>query len=388
MRREMKISVSVALSLLLGFILLSSPSTVNTVRAGSKPQSQPSAAIQPDQMVIARITILSEPDKQAMATTGVEFLDKRIGDDYFIRTTFAKLEELKQQGYTAKLLYVRGLDFNQTWKSAEVFDACTYSIAITRKIFTGVGGVLELNLTTDPNCEWVAFGDTNWLRVNGVGQGTGSDKLGIHAEPNPSSANRIGHIFVQGNVFTGYQGGTFADVPLNHPFYLEIGKLSALGITVGCDPINFCPEEGVAREQMAPFLLRAMGEFTPPDPAMQRFVDVPPSSVFYKFIDRLAVLGITVGCDATHYCPLEIVNRDNMSLFILRSLGEFNPPTPATQRYVDVPPTHPRYNFIDRLAALGITQGCNANPPMFCPDRPVTRAMMAAFIVRAFHIDY
>jgi len=383
----MKISVSVALSLMLGFILLSSPSTVSTVRAGSKPQSQPSAAIQPDQKVIARITILSEPDKQAMAAAGVEFLDRRIGDDYFVLTTFAKLEALKQQGYPAKLLYVRDLDFNQTWKSAEIFEGCAYSIDIMQKIYTGNGGAVDLKLTTDAGCEWVAFSDSNWLRVNGVGQGVGPAKIGVHAEMNPVSVNRLGHVFVQGNVFTVYQGATFADVPLGHPFYLEIGKISALGITVGCGGDNFCPESRVAREQMAPFLVRALGEFNPPVPAMQRFDDVPPSSVYYNFIDRLAVLGITQGCSATSYCPSVTVNRDQMSIFLLRALGEFNPPTPATQRFVDVPPTHPQYNFIDRLAALGISQGCNANPPMFCPGMPVTRAMMAAFIVRAFHIE-
>lgn len=39
---------------------------------------------------------------------------------------------------------------------------------------------------------------------------------------------------------------------------------------------------------------------------------------------------------------------------------------------------------IDRLAAAGVTVGCN--PPANdrpCPDEPVTRGLMAAFLVRA-----
>ena len=39
---------------------------------------------------------------------------------------------------------------------------------------------------------------------------------------------------------------------------------------------------------------------------------------------------------------------------------------------------------IERLAAAGITRGCN--PPIndrFCPNDPVTRAQMAAFLHRA-----
>ena len=38
---------------------------------------------------------------------------------------------------------------------------------------------------------------------------------------------------------------------------------------------------------------------------------------------------------------------------------------------------------INLVAALGITRGCATNPPMFCPDQPVTRAEMAAFVLRA-----
>jgi hypothetical protein len=40
---------------------------------------------------------------------------------------------------------------------------------------------------------------------------------------------------------------------------------------------------------------------------------------------------------------------------------------------------------IDRLATAGVTKGCN--PPKndrFCPNDPVTRAQMAAFLHRAF----
>ena len=42
---------------------------------------------------------------------------------------------------------------------------------------------------------------------------------------------------------------------------------------------------------------------------------------------------------------------------------------------------------IEKLAAAGITQGCN--PPQndrFCPNQPVTRGMMAAFLVRGLDL--
>jgi hypothetical protein len=387
MRREMKISVSVALSLMLGFILLSSPSTANTVTAGTKQPSQSTAPTQGDQMGIARITIQNDPEREGMAAAGVEFLDRRIGNDFFVLTTLAKLEELKQQGYPVILLYVRELDFQGTWKSVAInAEGCTYTIDHTQKIFTGNGGVDAIKLTTDDSCEWVAFSDANWLGVNGVGQGIGSTKIGIHVDMNAASVNRVGHIFVQGNVFTVYQGATFADVPLSHPFYLEIGILSALGITQGCGGNNFCPNETVPRDQVAAFILRTLGEFNPPVPAMQRFADVPPSNPFYNFIDRLAVLGITSGCTPTDYCPAVGLSREQAAAFIIRAIGEFNPPTPPAQRFVDVPPSSPFYNFIDRMAALQITRGCSSNPPLYCPYDAVSRGQIAVFLVKAFHL--
>jgi hypothetical protein len=37
--------------------------------------------------------------------------------------------------------------------------------------------------------------------------------------------------------------------------------------------------------------------------------------------------------------------------------------------------------FIEKLAYDGITADCSNNPPMFCPNNPVTRAEMAVFLV-------
>jgi len=139
---------------------------------------------------------------------------------------------------------------------------------------------------------------------------------------------------------------------------------------------------------MAAFILRAKGEFNPPTPVSQRFNDVPPQNVFYNFIDRLALLQITLGCTPDHllYCPSDPVKREQMAAFLLRGLGEFNPPIPPSQRFNDVPPENVFYNFIDRLAVLEVTLGCTPDHLLYCPGDSVTRAQMAAFLVRAFHL--
>ena len=112
--------------------------------------------------------------------------------------------------------------------------------------------------------------------------------------------------------------------------------------------------------------------------------------IFYRFIDRLAARGITVGCNPPlndQYCPSGTVTREQMSAFLMRALGEFNPPNPPFQRFADVPPTNIFYRFIERLAARGITVGCNPIGTLYCPETVASREQMAAFLVRAFGLE-
>ena len=55
----------------------------------------------------------------------------------------------------------------------------------------------------------------------------------------------------------------------------------------------------------------------------------------------------------------------------------------ASDTFGDVPSTYWSYVPIETLAGSGVTQGCSANPPLFCPDRPVLRSEMAVFLERA-----
>jgi hypothetical protein len=388
MRKELKRVIFVATSLLVGLIALSSQTTAN-VTAGAGQPRQESATYSPDQQVVARVTIGNRQALELLIATGVDLLEGRKGRDVFILTTFAKLEELRSQGWRVTTLFVRGLDPNSSWQSVEapLGGDCSYEVIPTYLSVTAVGGSFFFTLgTSDPSCEWSIFSSAPWLHVNGPGQGTGSTVISYSVDANGTSSNRVGYIFAADQFFTLYQGQQFNDVPVNDPFYEEIEKLSARGVTVGCGNGNYCPNSVVPREQMAAFIVRAKGEFNPPTPGSQRFNDVPPENVFYNFIDRLADLGITVGCQDTPplFCPSDSVKRDQMAAFIVRGLGEFNPPTPATQRFADVPPSNPFYNFIDRMAVLGITQGCGGGN--YCPSLAVTRAQMAAFLVRAFNL--
>jgi hypothetical protein len=179
-------------------------------------------------------------------------------------------------------------------------------------------------------------------------------------------------------------GQRFTDVPPSHLFFSAIGWLAAEGITVGCNPPandRFCPADSVSRGQMAAFLVRALGlpAYTGPD----RFSD-DDGDVFEGAIERLAQAGITVGCNPPandRFCPADSVSRGQMAAFLVRALGLAAYTGP--DRFSD-DDGNVFEGAIERLAQAGITLGCN--PPAndrFCPDDPVNRGQMAAFLRRA-----
>jgi hypothetical protein len=63
-------------------------------------------------------------------------------------------------------------------------------------------------------------------------------------------------------------------------------------------------------------------------------------------------------------------------------------PPPASASFNDVPTDHPFFQFIEALKASGITGGCQANPPLYCPDAPLTRGQMAVFLAKALGLQW
>jgi hypothetical protein len=61
-------------------------------------------------------------------------------------------------------------------------------------------------------------------------------------------------------------------------------------------------------------------------------------------------------------------------------------PAPATATFGDVPTSHPFFQFIEALAASGITGGCGSGN--YCPDAPLTRGQMAVFLSKALGLHW
>ncbi len=56
-------------------------------------------------------------------------------------------------------------------------------------------------------------------------------------------------------------------------------------------------------------------------PGSERFSDVPASSPFCPWVQDFANRGITAGCGASLYCPLDNTTRGQASVFNTKAFG-------------------------------------------------------------------
>jgi hypothetical protein len=132
---------------------------------------------------------------------------------------------------------------------------------------------------------------------------------------------------------------------------------------------------------MAAFLVRALG-YT--DNGGGDLFDDDNGNTFEGDIDRLGTAGVTRGCDPpanTEFCPDDPVTRGQMAAFLVRALGYTD--NGGGDLFID-DNGNTFEGDIDRLGTAGVTRGCN--PPantQYCPNEDVTREQMAAFLRRA-----
>ena len=180
--------------------------------------------------------------------------------------------------------------------------------------------------------------------------------------------------------------GDFNDVPDDSQFNQSVMRLVGNGVTAGVGNGLYGVNQPTLRQQMAVFLLKAEhGACYVPPPCSGVFADVPCSSGFAPWIERFAAEGITGGCGGGNYCPTSPARRDQMAVFILRSEhGPSYTPPPCAGVFGDVTCPSPFADWIEQLAAEGITGGCGGNN--YCPGSSVTRGQMAVFLMKAFSL--
>ncbi len=288
--------------------------------------------------------------------------------------------------------------------AVEAFDAAGNSARSTPVTITAPGGACELTLgfppamgagggsftaevTTGAGCSWKASVTQPWVSFSvpsGNGTGTYTAQVAAAADSNP----RIGAITVDGKEVHVIQRGAgaaapYSDVALTDLYadYIALIKLHAISAGCNGDPTLFCPNAGVARAHMAAFVIRALLGENFPFPATPKFSDVPATDRFFKYIQKVAELGIDSGCGGGRFCPGDAVPRWMAAQFLIRAKAGPSFAFSAAPAFADVPPAAPYFAYVQKVRDLGISKGCS--PGNFCPDAPLTRSQMALFVARA-----
>jgi hypothetical protein len=173
----------------------------------------------------------------------------------------------------------------------------------------------------DDTADSVFLNDILWLAESGITKGCNDTSFC----PNDLvTRGQMAAFLARGLGYTDSGGGNLFTDDDGSIFEVSIDRLATAGVTKGCNPpVNdrFCPDQFVTREQMAAFLVRALG--LTDDGGGNDFID-NDDSIFQNQIAILAEAGITKGCnppDNTMFCPYDRVTREQMAAFLKRALS-------------------------------------------------------------------
>jgi|GEM_PF-3969993 len=198
---------------------------------------------------------------------------------------------------------------------------------------------------------------------------------------------------------------SFNDVPSGSTFHNPVMCLACRGIISGYADGTFKPDNLVTRGQLAKIVSNAANFTEPSGP--QIFQDVAPDHTFYEWINRLTNRSYMSGYNCggpgepcvnnrPYFRPFNNATRAQTSK-IVSNAARYNDP-PTGQTFEDVPPTHPFYTEIQRLASRNIMGGYNCggpgepcmppeNKPYFRPYNDVTRGQSAKIVANTFYPD-
>jgi len=184
-------------------------------------------------------------------------------------------------------------------------------------------------------------------------------------------------------------GNSFADVPTASGYYRFVETILHNNVTAGCAASSYCPLGSTTREQMAVFALvsKEGASYQPPACGTPLFSDVPAASPYCRWIEELARRGVVAGCGGDHYCPTDPVSREQMAVFVLRTLDStLQPPAcGSTTLYSDVPAGSAYCRWVEELTRRNVVTGCGNG--RYCPADPVTREQMAVFLTATFSLQ-
>jgi uncharacterized protein YkwD len=169
---------------------------------------------------------------------------------------------------------------------------------------------------------------------------------------------------------------SFTDVHTGDYFYDAVQYLYCAGAVGGYADGTFRPGNNTTRGQLSKILVIAMGWplVNPPAPS---FLDVPPGSTFYIYIETARAHGVLGGYEDGTFRPNAGITRGQLSKAVVLARGWplQNPPSPT---FIDVPAGSAFYTYIQTAVAHGVVSGYSDGT--FRPGNPATRGQIAKIV--------
>jgi S-layer homology domain len=193
----------------------------------------------------------------------------------------------------------------------------------------------------------------------------------------------------QSKVWTLHIGDTFTDVTRTNPFYRYVETVLHKNVMIGCSPSLFCPFVVVSRDRMAEYVLKSKEPTVPTAcvAGLEMFADVPASNPYCRWIEELARRGVVSGCGGGNYCPSSGVSREQLAVFLLKTLEgiAYVPPACGAPMFNDVPAGSSFCRYVEELARRGVVTGCGGGA--YCPTFDVARDQMSVFLSVTFALN-
>jgi hypothetical protein len=172
---------------------------------------------------------------------------------------------------------------------------------------------------------------------------------------------------------------TFTDVHASDYFYEPVRHLFCHGVISGYADNTFRPNNATTRGQLTKITVLAfrIPLYTPPTPT---FTDVPISNPFYVYVETAAFHNIVQGYSDGTFRPDNNVTRGQVCKIVVNAAGwtPINPPIPT---FSDVPVGSGFYEYIETAYVRGIISGYSDGT--FRPGNDATRAQICKVVYRA-----
>ena len=170
--------------------------------------------------------------------------------------------------------------------------------------------------------------------------------------------------------------GRFSDVGASDYFYRAVSDLACRGAIGGYSDGTFRPYNQMSRAQLSKVVVLGEG-WTIDTSGGSHFVDVPPDSTFYPYIETALHHAIISGYSDGTFRPSNPVSRAQIAKIVVSAAG-WSLVNPTTGHFSDVPPASTFYQFVETAVDHGILNGYSDGT--FLPSNAALRGQVSKIV--------